>query len=242
MQSYSGIPDTSKWLLAAVFVTLVLWQLPFGYYLLYPFTILATWFHEMGHGLTGILMGGSFYELVLEPNGSGFALMEGPFLFGRIGEAIISANGPLGPAFVGAGMILASRSDKATRICLMLLSAAMFISLLIWVRSPTGWVVLPILGASIAAIANFGKVWMRALAIQFIGLQAVISMFLQWDYLFSYAFSRGGEVILSDTGQMSEITGLPHWAWAGLILFIAAWVLTSALKSVYGDKAYRRRP
>lgn len=240
MQRSPNVPETSKWLMAAVFVTLVLWQLPFGYYLLYPFTILATWFHEMGHGLTAILLGGSFYELILEPNGSGFARMEGPFLFGPVGEALISANGPLGPALVGAGLVLASRSDKTTRTCLMLLSGAIFLSLLIWVRSPTGWAVLPIIGGLIAGIANFGKPWMRALTIQFLGLQAFLSMFLQWDYLFSYGFVKGGQEMLSDTGQMSASLGLPYWIWAGIILFIAAWLLTSSLKAVYGDRAYRR--
>jgi hypothetical protein len=35
----------------AAATTVVLWQFAAGRYLLYPFTILATWFHEMGHGL-----------------------------------------------------------------------------------------------------------------------------------------------------------------------------------------------
>lgn len=42
------------WLMAAALVTVVLWQIPQGDYILYPFTILATWFHEMGHGLAAI--------------------------------------------------------------------------------------------------------------------------------------------------------------------------------------------
>ena len=34
--------------------------LPFGNYLIYPFMILATWFHEMGHGLTALAFGYEF--------------------------------------------------------------------------------------------------------------------------------------------------------------------------------------
>ena len=35
----------------ATATTVVLWQFTAGRYLLYPITILATWFHEMGHGV-----------------------------------------------------------------------------------------------------------------------------------------------------------------------------------------------
>ena len=44
------------WTLAALAVgSILLWQTYWGSLLLYPFTILATWFHEMGHGLAAIL-------------------------------------------------------------------------------------------------------------------------------------------------------------------------------------------
>ena len=36
-------------LLLAVIVVIALPALPFGNYLIYPFMILTTWFHEMGH-------------------------------------------------------------------------------------------------------------------------------------------------------------------------------------------------
>ena len=39
--------------------TVALWQVPYGDTLLYPFTLLATWFHEMGHGLASMLLGRS---------------------------------------------------------------------------------------------------------------------------------------------------------------------------------------
>ena len=41
-------------LILAGFIVLALPALPFGNYLVYPFTILTTWFHEMGHGLTAL--------------------------------------------------------------------------------------------------------------------------------------------------------------------------------------------
>jgi hypothetical protein len=42
-------------LVAAAAVLLAKEWLPFGRYLLFPFTLLTTWVHEMGHGLAAIL-------------------------------------------------------------------------------------------------------------------------------------------------------------------------------------------
>lgn len=55
-------------------ISVSLWQTTLGSYLLYPFTILATWFHEMGHGLAALLTGNSFERLLIFPDGSGLAL------------------------------------------------------------------------------------------------------------------------------------------------------------------------
>ncbi len=60
----SNIESTGlSWLLGAAVTTAILWQLPMGDYILYPFTILATWFHEISHGLMSIILGGNFREL-----------------------------------------------------------------------------------------------------------------------------------------------------------------------------------
>jgi hypothetical protein len=53
----------------AAATTVDLWQFAPGRYVLYPFTIPATWFHEMGHGLCAKLLGGSFVSLSLFPEG-----------------------------------------------------------------------------------------------------------------------------------------------------------------------------
>ena len=44
-------------------VSIILWQTIIGGYILYPFTILATWFHEMGHGIAAMLTGSRFERL-----------------------------------------------------------------------------------------------------------------------------------------------------------------------------------
>ena len=126
MKNFSDIPDPFSgesisnntvekmglsWLIIAAIATVVLWQFPWGNYILYPFTILATWFHEMAHGLAAIILGGNFQKLVLYPNGSGVAqyTSTGSLFLGPIGRALVAAAGLMGPPIAGGLFIVASR-------------------------------------------------------------------------------------------------------------------------------------
>ncbi|MEM8806062.1 MAG: M50 family metallopeptidase [Cyanobacteria bacterium P01_G01_bin.38] len=227
--------DRIRWLVIAAVLTVVLWQVPFGNYILYPFTILATWFHEMGHGLTAMVLGANFDKLVLYPNGSGVAQSSGGVFGGPFGRALVSAGGPMGPPLAGAALIVASRQHKTTRWGLIILGALLISSTVVWVRSLTGWLVLPLLGGAILYIALKTKAWQKIFTLQFLGMQACISSFHQLDYLFTYQANIGGRAMLSDTGQMSKSLLLPHWFW-GCVLAIAALLLLA--KSLH--LAYRK--
>ena len=128
--------------LAAVLVVFAP-QLPFGNYLIYPFMILGTWFHEMGHGLTALMLGFDFERLVIYPNGSGLAESLMPANISPVARAAVAAGGPLGPSVIGSALILASAKPKLWRPALVALAAIIVGSTVIWVRSTTGWIVLP---------------------------------------------------------------------------------------------------
>ena len=118
--------------------SIILWQTALGSLLLYPFTILATWFHEMGHGIAAMLTGRGFERLVIFSDGSGFAESLRPADGYRLTDALVAASGPLGPALAGALLIVASRSPAATQGALAVLGALLVVSTLIWVRSADG--------------------------------------------------------------------------------------------------------
>ncbi len=207
--------DRVRLLVAIGVFSVLLWQTRIGAFALYPFTILATWFHEMGHGLAAMAAGAGFERLIIYSDGSGVAQLVLPADRFRVTDAIISAFGPLGPAIAGALLIAASRNARATRIALAVLGAALVASMLIWVRSLTGWLVLPPLGAIIAGIAWKGSGPVRQFAIQFLGVQAAISVWRQFDYLFSDAGIGPGE--LSDTAAIAQVLFLPYWIWGAII-------------------------
>ncbi len=216
-------------LIIAAVIVIMLPSVPFGAYLLYPFTILTTWFHEMGHGLTALAFGMDFQQLVILPNGSGYAQSAGPEI-SSVARASIAGGGPIGPSLVGALLILASSRHTLWRPALLLLAGALVVSTLIWVRSATGVVVLPLVAAGIGAIAWKGKRWLQLFAVQFLGVLAALSMFRDWDYLFSESGTVGGQVMLSDTGVMEQALFLPHWVWAILLVLVSGLMIGASLK------------
>lgn len=223
-------------LILAAFIVLALPSLPFGNYLVYPFVILTTWFHEMGHGLTAIAMGQSFETLVIYANGSGVAQSRvagdaSPFL-----RAAIAAGGPLAPTLVGAGLIVASAHKRAWRPVLWGTAIAIFASVILYVRSPVGFAVLPLIALTLAVIAWKASPGINRFTLQFLGVLGAMSMFSDYRYFFTEQVVIGGETILSDTGQIEAALWLPHWVWAAVILAVSAGTVGASLKYALNDK------
>lgn len=219
----------------AALVTIVSWQVPGGRYVLYPFTILATWFHEMGHGLCAMLLGGTFVGLHLWPDGSGYAVYSGAESLGRFGTALVAAAGPLGPAVAGSLLILVSLRRTWSLIGLASLALGMLLSAIAWIRGPFGLVLIALMAVLLLAILINGSSQVRSLTLQFVGVQACISVFSQVGYLFTERVMLPVGPSYSDTGQMAAVLLLPYWFWAtlltGLTLGLPAWSLRRALSA-----------
>ncbi|GGD60096.1 M50 family peptidase [Erythrobacter arachoides] len=220
--------QVGRLILAAVVVT-ALPNVPVLGYAFYPFAILVTWFHEMGHGLTGLLLGFDFHRLVILPDGSGLAQSRGGPA-GAVPQALVAAGGPLAPSFVGGLLILASSRHEWWRPALLALAAMIALSVVIWVRSATGLVVLPLVAAGLVWLVMKGRVAWQRPALQFLGVLAALSMFGDWRYLFTETVVVGGQVMLSDTGQIERALLLPHWFWAVALIAIAGLVVGTSLK------------
>ncbi|WP_414585022.1 M50 family metallopeptidase [Scytonema sp. PCC 10023] len=221
------------WLIAAAIATIILWQVPAGDYILYPFTILATWFHEMGHGLMALLLGGQFRKLEIFGNGSGVASYAMSLSLAPIGPALVAAAGPMGPPIAGAALILASRSFKAANLSLKILGGFLLVSTIIWVRSLFGIVAIPLLGLIILGIALKAPRWVQGFTVQFLGVQACVSTYHQLDYLFSYS---AGPLGLSDTAQIQQRLLLPYWFWGGLMAVASLVILVQSLRIAYRSR------
>ena len=226
-------------LIIAAVLVIFLPQLPLGQYLLYPLVLLTTWFHEMGHGLTAMAMGWEFNQLVLLPDGSGVAESYPDDNAGGGERALVAAGGPLGPSLVGALLIFATRHRKWWRPVLYGLAGALLVSTVIWVSSTTGQVVLPLLAVALGAIAYRARDGLARFSLQFLGMLSALSMFQDFDYLFSHSAVIAGQPMLSDTGAMEEAMGLPYWLWAILIIIVSAGLIGGALKLALAEDGAR---
>lgn len=83
----------------------------------YPFRLLLTIVHELGHGLAALLTGGSFIRFVIFPNGAGLAYTAGGW------RLLIIPAGYLGVALFGAGLILLGRSYRWSRMAMAVMGA-----------------------------------------------------------------------------------------------------------------------
>lgn len=214
------------------FATAILWQIPIGKIILYPLTLLSTWYHEMAHGLMVVLLGGNFKKLEIFANGSGVARYEyrGSLFLGKIGQVLVYAAGPMGPPIVGSGFILASRNLQTSQNILVILGLFMLVSVLIWVRTGIGILVISLLGLIILGIGLEASPQVKVFVIQFLGVQACISTFRDFNYVFRYCNGN------SDTAQIAKILILPHWFWGILITISSIFLLIESLRMAYFSK------
>lgn len=220
-------------LVAVAVVSVVVWQLPHGNLVLYPFTILATWFHEMGHGVTAVAVGGGFERLDIFSDGSGLAHHTLPADAAGFRQALVAAGGPLGPAMAGALLIGLSPRVRVARGVLGLLGVVMLASVAIWIRTAFGMGAISLFGVSLLAVAARGNDRVAHFTVNLLGVQACISTYRQVDYLFTHSVNINGRQMLSDTGRIGELLFLPYQAWAILIIIVSVGLLAWSLRTAY---------
>lgn len=234
-----GLSDNRDLVIVTVIsvFTMLAWHfLPFGRLVLYPFIILGTWFHELGHGLTALVLGGNFHKLELFADGSGVAFWSGEVFGGGIGRAIVAGGGPIAPTIIGAMFLLLSRNTKRARLIMLLFSFTLAISTAVWVRSLFGAVFIAILAIIIFFIAVKGNDRFNKFTLQFIAIQAFMSMYLSIDYLFSSSGTTATGVYYSDTYWMQSGLLLPYWFWAGAICLFSGLLIYFSFKALLKSK------
>lgn len=219
-------------LILAGIVTFFLPSIPYGYYILWPFVILTTFIHEMGHGLMALAMGGSFLKLEIFSNASGLAWHSG------VGEgvprALVAAAGLLGPSTAGGIFILAGRSTKASSWAFLCLSIFMLLSSAIWIRSPFGLGAIISMGLVFLVISRRAEPGVHQFLIQFLGVQMLAdTLGRTMEYLFMGSVNVGGKTHHSDTGTISEAVGGPYWMWGTILAVIALSIFVLSLKKAY---------
>jgi hypothetical protein len=232
----------------ALLVSLLLWNLPFGGVLLYPFKLLATWLHELSHGLAMIITGAGFDHIVIYRDTSGLAYAYTSV--GSFGTAIIAAAGYMGTPLWGAALLVVTPDASAARKALLVLAGLLVLTtILVIAPSPTGdtfgqWAT-PAIGTGIALCALVLPDRWRVLGAHFIAAQACVNALLDIRVLL-----RPSQVVDGKTAGMSDAHNMAlHtfgttetwavWTWALIWLAWSLAVLYFALR-ISGSRATKR--
>jgi hypothetical protein len=217
---------------AAVLVTGLERWVPAGRWVLYPFILLTTWVHEMGHGLTAMALGGKFERLEIFADASGIALTTAS---PGLSAALVALGGLLAPPLLAALVLAFARGPGRAYFFLMALSFGLGASLIFWVRSFVGIVAVPGLALVLALGANVGGGRLRLLAAQFVavilGLDTVTRML---HYVFVERVQAGATAGgRSDVSAVADNLVGPYWLWGTLVAAAALLLLLWGLRAAF---------
>lgn len=225
-----GTPRTRAdvFLLVSIGVTALLWVIPYGRLVGYPLMLLSTLVHELGHGVAGVLVGGSFDSFEMWSNGSGLAHVRG--YDGRFARAIVSAGGLVGPACAAALGFAMARGERRARGMLLGLGLLLLLADVLIVRSLFGLAFVTLFALGLLWVGTRVGGWASQLTLLFLSVQLSLSVFSRGDYLFTDKAHTAGGVFPSDVANMSSALFLPYWFWGALcgafsvaVLLIGAW-------------------
>lgn len=219
-------------LILALLASLLLWNMPFGGLVLYPFKLLATWLHELSHGVIMLLTGAGFEHLEIFEDTSGLAQAERSV--GPAGRAAIHSAGYMGTAAFGSVLLLLGQTRPRARWILGSLGLAMGLSALLWIhndfaiRMAYGGLALCI------GLALVPSERLAILVVNFIAAQACINALLDIRILFRPDMVINGKVVgASDAHNMANATFGSHWLWAGIWLAWSGLCFYIALRVIF---------
>ncbi len=228
----SGAPLRSVLLASfagAVVASVVLGAFSWGRYVIYPFSLFATWAHEMGHGLGAIITGNRFIELEIYPSLGGQALTSGA---DGLAQVIVSMLGLVGPALVGAAVMIAGSSSRGAPRVVGALAVVVALSTLIWVRNGFGFGAMLLVAVGLGLVARFGSPLVRIVFAQLLAIQMAMATWSGRHYLFVKGFERDG-FQASDTQRIAEELWLPYWFWGAIAAVLSIAALGLAFKRAW---------
>lgn len=135
----------------SLLLTALLYAVPNGRTLAWPLVLVSTLVHELGHGLTAALLGGSFESLAVYPDASGVAAWRGSF--GRVATAAVAGAGLVGPPVAAFLLIVLGRHERRARLLVGVLGAGLLAVTLLLVRNPFGFAFTSLLAAAFILVA-----------------------------------------------------------------------------------------
>jgi hypothetical protein len=247
MKKYRIAEDAKPqlWLLLfATAVTILLWFLPFGEYIVYPVRLFVTFVHESSHALVSVLTGGSVQSLTIGADGSGEVYSAN----GLLGGLLTSSAGYLGATAFGVFMLFLIRKAISPKKILTALGIGVAVVTVIFT------IISPIfnflsLNASVSSIAftaiagtflaaalfglgKFLSVRYANFVVAFLAVQCVLNAVADLKNVFFISAPLVGSDIHTDAANMAAATGIPGFMW------VVVWIGISLLMISVGLRLY----
>jgi hypothetical protein len=192
-----------------------------------PFRFLATWVHEMGHGIGAIISGGDFTSFIVTPNLSGVAKTNTSNNTQRL---IVLFLGLLGPSMTGGLMLILTRRYKLGHICVFIIASALLISGVIWAGNVFSRITLIFAGLILAVIVIRGSRFIQGITAYIIAISLCLNALTDFGYFFMKGGNIAGVPMMSDTSHLREILGGPHLMWASIVAGLTLLILYAAFR------------
>jgi hypothetical protein len=227
--SVSSRRPIDNWFWAAVAISLVVSLTPWAQFLLYPFKLFTTWVHECGHAVMIVLVGGRVTSIAIEPDTSGLTRSLVPA--GRVARGLVASSGYLGAAAVGCLLMAATRVEKWAPVILLSLGACMLLTLVIWMRTLFGFVVVLAWGVALVMLAFKNIPQALRLFLSLLAIQVALNSV--YDIRVLFLIDRGQ----SDAATMARIFLLPSWVWATSWMLMSVAMLAATLWMTRGPQS-----
>jgi len=187
-----------------------------------PFTWIMTFFHEISHGISAFITGGSIEKIHLDISGSGLCYTRGGIRF-----VVLNAG------YIGAviwGMLIYEMADeisiKSTNILAIFFACLIALSALLYARDIITWVILIILLGLFISITKLQEAYFMKLSLKFIGIYVLL------DAIKAPLNLIDGRHY-GDGARLADLTLIPEMVWVFIWLsigIIGALVLWKANK------------
>lgn len=214
---------------AGALCTTLLWRVPVVGMLFYPFRLLNTFVHELGHGLAALLTGGQFRRFVVYPNMEGLALIRGG------SRLVVASAGYVGAALFGGALILLSATALAEQTLLLGLGAGLGVLCLVFVRNAFGLLAGLLLAGSLGAAGWYLADPPATLLVALLALQMPLAAVHSIVDLLRLSVRAPRPGRLSDAQYLAQQTRVPALVWATLWLLIALAVVVLSVTAAYHD-------
>ncbi len=175
-----------------------------------PFLWSQTFFHEISHGLTALLTGGSIHNIHLSFNGSGTCTTSGGWLF------LITFTGYAGSALWGMFVYRAADtlSGNSAKIMTWLMLSMLIITLVLWARDISTIIILLIL------LLMYATLLRKTLWFNITYFLQLVGVFVLLEAIRSPLYLLDGRD-LGDGASLAEQTFLPEFFWVVIWFGIA---------------------